>query len=124
MYAPAIFLAVLLLLTGLGVWLWLRHTRAALLHWAQSQGYDLVHYERRWLRMGPFIWKIFTGILVFRVVVKDTAGHSRRGYVGVGGGMLGFLRALLDRAVDVRWDDEGLLHRLVAGVRRRKGVGP
>jgi hypothetical protein len=76
---------------------------AILRRWAAASGYEIVHFEHRWFRVGPFWWRTSKGMAVFHVVVRDSAGRERSGFVRVGGWFWG----LWSDVAKVEWDDEG-----------------
>jgi hypothetical protein len=68
--------------------------------WAQTQGYELLSVERRSMFRGGFSWTTSKGQEVFRITIRDQDGHVRKGYVRVGGYVLG----QLSDNIDVKWD--------------------
>ena len=70
--------------------------------WAEAGGYQILNFERRYLRLGPFFFGTSKGQVVYRVTVQDQQGQIRRGYVRCGSYLLGVWS---DQA-EVRWDDK------------------
>ena len=75
---------------------------SSLLHqWAAENGYRIICREHRNFLKGPFFWTSTKGQTVYYVVVEDSGGNRRTGWVRCGGWWLG----LLSDNVEVRWDD-------------------
>jgi hypothetical protein len=89
--APVIFL-----------WIWhFRRSNSLLEQWAAKGGYRILSREHRALRKGPFLWNSTRGQAVYYVVVVDSDGDTRSGWVRCGGYWLG----MLSDHTEVRWDD-------------------
>jgi hypothetical protein len=74
----------------------------SLLHqWASQNEYRIIRQEYRTFFKGPFFWSSSKGQTVYYVVVEDSDGNRRRGWVRCGGWWFG----LLSDHVEVRWDD-------------------
>jgi hypothetical protein len=59
----------------------IHHARAAVRGALEQAGYQVVRMQRRTLRQGPF-WKTTTNSqVVFRVLVRETAGRQRTVWV-------------------------------------------
>jgi hypothetical protein len=69
--------------------------------WAEDQGYRIIRQEYRWFFKGPFFWTSSNGQTVYYVVIEDSAGSKRSGWVRCGGWWFG----LLTDKVEVRWED-------------------
>src|SRR5262245_57134799 len=82
--------------------MWWRCDRSnARLHqWAASNGHHVVRQEYRHLRKGPFFWTSSKGQSVHYVIVEDSNGSRRSGWVRCGGWWLG----LLSDHVEARWE--------------------
>jgi hypothetical protein len=91
---------VLLLLVVYFVW-FLRHSRLMLQRWATQNGFEIIHFELRWLFQGPFTGWSNKGQTVYRVKVRDRHGHERLGWILCGGIWSG----LFSNQVRVEWDD-------------------
>jgi hypothetical protein len=75
---------------------------SSLLHqWAAQNGYRIIRQEYRNFFKGPFFWTSTKGQTVYYVVIEDSGGNRRSGWVRCGGWWLG----LLSDNVEVRWDD-------------------
>jgi hypothetical protein len=98
--ALAVVAAVILAVGGI-VWR-VRRSSGILQKWAAAGGYELLQIERRFLRRGGFWWRTSEYQDVFRVLVRDSAGRERAGFVRVGGWFLG----LWSDDASVQWDDE------------------
>ena len=97
-FAAVAVLAVLVILS----FVWHFGRSSSLLHqWAAENGYRIVSQEYRNFFKGPFFWTSSKGQTVYYVVVEDSGGKRRRGWVRCGGWWLG----LLSDNVEVRWDD-------------------
>jgi hypothetical protein len=95
-----VFLGVAALVILTLVWHFGRSS--SLLHqWAAQNGYRIISQQYRNFFKGPFFWTSGKGQTVYYVVVEDSIGNSRRGWVRCGGWFLG----LLSNNVEVRWDD-------------------
>ena len=74
---------------------------SALLHaWAANNDYRVIRQEYRHFFRGPFLWTSTKGQAVYYVVIEDSAGASRSGWVRCGSWSFG----LLSDNVEVRWD--------------------
>jgi hypothetical protein len=69
--------------------------------WATQRGYRILRQEYCWFFRGPFFWTSSKGQTVYYVVLEDSAGSKRRGWVRCGSWWFG----LLSDKVEVRWDD-------------------
>jgi hypothetical protein len=69
--------------------------------WAEDQGYRIIRQEYRWFFKGPFFWTSSNGQTVYYVVIQDSAGSKRSGWVRCGGWWFG----LVTDKVEVRWED-------------------
>lgn len=93
-----ILVAVVVILTL--VWHFGR-SNSLLQQWATQNGYRIIRQEYRNFFKGPFFWTSAEGQTVYYVVLEDTAGNKRRGWVRCGSWWFG----LLSDNVEVRWDD-------------------
>ena len=73
-------------------------TKAMLEQWADTNGYEIVSSERRWLG-GSFWWKKSKNQVAYYVTIRTSEGHTRRGWVRCGSRLWG-----ADYA-DVKWDE-------------------
>ena len=69
--------------------------------WADGNQFQIVSKEYCWFFKGPFFWTSSRGQTVYRVVVEDSQGRSRSGYVRCGGFFLG----LFTDQIEISWDD-------------------
>jgi hypothetical protein len=94
----ALIVLFALLVAGL---VWWQHSKAdaILKQWALTSGVELVSAQNRYLRTGPFLLHS-PGLFVFRIVVRDSAGTQRAGWVRVGG----WLAGVLSDKTEVIWD--------------------
>jgi hypothetical protein len=93
-------LGAVAVLLGLTLW-WHFGRSSSLLHqWAEKNGFRIVRQEYRSFFKDPFFWTSSKGQTVYYVVVEDSAGTQRSGWVRCGGWWLG----LLSDNVEVRWD--------------------
>lgn len=69
--------------------------------WAGDNSFEILNYERRYVRRGPFFWTTSRGQVVYYVCVKAENGEIRSGWVRCGNWWLG----LWINEADVRWDD-------------------
>jgi hypothetical protein len=93
-----IALAVLVVLTM--VWHFGR-SNSLLNNWAAQNGYRIIRREYRTFFKGPFFWTSSKGQTVYYVVVEDSDGNKRSGWLRCGGSWFG----LLSDHTEVRWDD-------------------
>jgi hypothetical protein len=75
-------------------------SQSLMTHWAAQHGYQILHYEYRTFRRGPFFWTTSKGQTVYYVEVLDTQGKRRNGWLRCGGRFLG----LMSEQVEVRWE--------------------
>ncbi|WP_052573963.1 hypothetical protein [Haloferula sp. BvORR071] len=68
--------------------------------WARENGYRLMRADRCLFSKGPFFWGTSKSQIVFRVVVQDTDGMQRSGWVRCGS----WLGGLLSNKTEARWD--------------------
>ena len=74
----------------------------SLLHkWAAQNSYRIVRQNYRVFFKGPYFWTSPKGRTVYYVVVEDSDGNKRSGWVRCGSWWFG----LLSDNVEVRWDD-------------------
>lgn len=90
-------------IVALCVWgaLRLRRARAAVREAIRAGGDELVQMKQRWLRQGPFFWTTTRSQVVYRVVVRDSAGRQRTGWARWG--RTWFLEP--DTRLEFRWDE-------------------
>lgn len=97
---------VLPLVGGVLVFLvWWKYSRAKhLLHsWAEQNGFEILHAERRILRTGPFQWwRTSREQIIYFVRVRDGNGRERSAWVRCGGFLGG---VLLSNQTEVKWDE-------------------
>src|SRR5689334_9331920 len=98
-----VILIIVVAVIGIASWVWQSGRAEQLLqNWAAENGYQLIDYERRWLRMGPYFFFTGKGQVVYRVTIQQSDGTTRGGWVRVGGMFLG----LFSNNVDSQLDDE------------------
>ena len=83
------------------VWFYSR-SRSVLEQWAEENGFELLETDQRHLFRGPFFWTTTKGQSVYRVVVRDSSGRVRRGWVRCGSFWFGLMSS---KAME-KWDDE------------------
>jgi hypothetical protein len=93
-------LAALAAVMILSVWWHFGRSGSLLRQWAARNDYRIIRKEYRSFFKGPFFWTSTKGQVVYYVVVEDSAGASRSGWVRCGGWWFG----LLSDNVEVRWD--------------------
>jgi hypothetical protein len=93
----AIIPIVLLLIAGSSTWYFMR-TSSILQKWADDHGYRICRKRYCYFK-GPFFLSAGKRP-VYRVIVQDSTGRTRRGYVQCGSWALG----LTSDQVAVRWD--------------------
>jgi hypothetical protein len=93
-------LGAVAVLIWLGLWWHFERSSSLLRQWAANNGYRIVRQEYCHFFKGPFSWTSTKGQTVYQVVVEDSAGTRRRGWVRCGGWWLG----LLSDNVEARWD--------------------
>jgi hypothetical protein len=74
---------------------------AILNHWAARSGCEILQRNYAWLFAGPFFWTTNRSQMVFRVVVLDQFGTTRKGWVRCGSWWGG----ILTDAAEARWDE-------------------
>ncbi len=74
---------------------------AILRRWVFDNGYQLLHYERRYLRLGPFFFMTSRSQRVFYIEVNNQRGEYHTGYARCGSWWVG----LLSDKVEVRWNE-------------------
>ncbi len=69
--------------------------------WAAKNSYDLVEYELRWLKRGPFSWFSSAGQTIYHVKVFDqNTLSSKEGWVRCGS----FWGGLFSSKTEVKWE--------------------
>jgi hypothetical protein len=92
--------AAVAVLSMLTLW-WHFGRSSSLLHqWAAKNGYRIIRKEYRYFFRGPFTWTSTNTQTVYYVVVDDSSGISRSGWVRCGSWWFG----LLSDKVEVRWE--------------------
>jgi hypothetical protein len=76
-------------------------SNSILRRWADRHGYRILSKEFCVFDRGPFPWKSSKRQIVYRVLIEDSKGLRRRGYVLCGDRFRGFL----SDAAEVRWDE-------------------
>jgi len=99
------FLIVVAILAFAGfaifTWVWrFQRSDSLLRQWADQNGFRIISQEYRSVFTGPFFWTTSKGQTVYYVVVKDSDGNTRGGWVRCGGWFFG----LLSDNVDVSWE--------------------
>ena len=93
-------IAAVAVLIILSLW-WHFGRSSSLLHdWAENNEYRIIRQQYRYFFRSPFLWTSTKGQAVYYVVIEDSAGASRSGWVRCGGWWFG----LLSDNVEVRWD--------------------
>jgi hypothetical protein len=83
------------------VWWHFHASFSRLQAWADENGLVILRREYRTFFRGPFFWTSSKGQTVYRVTVRDKAGHVLDGWVRCGSWWWG----LLSPRVEVRWDE-------------------
>lgn len=78
--------------------------RRLLKRWAEENGFQILHSERRRLCAGPFTWTRTINQIVYLVQVRDREGRERSGWVQCGSHWDGW--GISDNQFEVRWKDE------------------
>ena len=94
-------MGLIVVIVPLSIWWHLSRSHELLESWASSNGFEIVHFERRWFRRGPYFWSTSKGLEVFHVTVTAPEGRTRDAFVRVGGYWMG----LFSSNVDSTWDD-------------------
>jgi hypothetical protein len=97
----AFALAAVAVIVVLGLMWHFGRSNSLLQQWAADNEYRILRQEYRTFFKGPFFWSSTKGQTVYYVVVEDSEGNKRRGWVRCGGWWFG----LLSNNVEVRWDD-------------------
>jgi hypothetical protein len=98
----SIFMVALVIFAIISGLLWQFGRSGSLLtKWAAENGYRIIRQEFRFFRKGPFFWTSTRGQAVYYVVIEDSAGNKRKGWVRCGSWWFG----LLSNNVEVRWDE-------------------
>jgi hypothetical protein len=80
-----------------GRWYWKRRVE----RWARDQGYSLVSFKGARFFEGPGRWRRNENMFTFRIVVRDSAGSERLGWLTFGS----FWSFWPTSRVDVRWGE-------------------
>ena len=88
-------------LVAVTIWWHFGRSNSLLHQWAEKGGYRIIRQEYRTFFKGPFFWTSTRGQTVYYVVVEDSEGNQRRGWVRCGGWWFG----LLSDNVEVRWEE-------------------
>lgn len=93
-------LLIIAVVAGSLYWRW-RRSQQMVKEWASQNGYSLLDADYALFFKGPFSLTTGKGQVVYRVVVLDRAGRTRRGWVRCGSWILGLLgdeiEAIMDR---------------------------
>jgi len=103
-FLPAIGeLLIIALVAASFVWFFVR-SKTLLQKWAAENGFQITHYERKWLFFtGPFKWWTTSrNQTVYFVRVRDRDGYERSGWVRCGSFFGG---VLFSDKTEVRWDE-------------------
>ena len=74
----------------------------ALQEWANKNGYKIIKSEYRWSRVGPYFWSAGSrSYRIFLVTLETSDGKIKKGWVRLGGFILG----LLSDKVEVKWEE-------------------
>src|SRR5687768_33489 len=80
---------------------WTRSRSTSIIEqWASENCFELLAYEQRFLRTGPFFFRHGKGHTVYHVTVRDAEGNVRSGYARCGG----WIGGLLSDKIVVEWD--------------------
>lgn len=96
----ALFVGAFAVLAVLAIVLHFGRSGSLLQQWAMKNDYQIIRQEYRSFFKGPFFWTSTRGQTVYYVVVEDSDGNRRSGWVRCGGWWLG----LLSDNVEVRWE--------------------
>jgi len=96
----ALVIAVLALFVAFMLYWRITRSQALLRQWAREHGYRLERFEFRMFRKGPFLWSSKQQV-VYRVLVTDTAGQTRHGWVRLGS----WFGGLFSEQVETQWDE-------------------
>jgi len=83
------------------IWYFYR-SKSLLQKWAAANGFEILHFELRELRRGPFLRSGSGKQAVYYVRIRNREGQARSGWVRCGG----FWSGLLGEKTEVKWDDE------------------
>jgi hypothetical protein len=95
------FIALIVVLVALPMGWHYGRSNSLLREWAAQNRYRIIRQEFRNFVRGPFCWTSTKGQTVHYVVVEDSDGNKRSGWVRCGSWWFG----LLSDKVRVRWDD-------------------
>lgn len=79
-----------------------RRSEAMMRKWAQQNNYRIVEAKIPMIGQGPFFWTTSRSQSVYRVVVQDSKGKTRSGWVRCGHWLFGMQR----EQTEVIWDEE------------------
>ncbi len=96
-----LFGGICILLIAHKAWFALR-SRTVLEQWAETNGYEILHAERRDFFLGPFFWTSPNGQTVYYVRVQDRVGLERSGWIRCGG----LWATFFSEEAEVRWEEE------------------
>jgi hypothetical protein len=98
---PALILLVIICIGGTIILRWnFKKTRQILGKWAKDNNYQILSSEHRIFTKGPFFWTSSRQQSVYYVVVRDSHGHEKSGWLRCGDYWFGML---IDR-VEVIWE--------------------
>ena len=97
----AFALAAVAVIVVLGLMWHFGRSNSLLQQWAADNEYRILRQEYRTFFKGPFFWSSTKGQTVYYVVVEDSDGNKRSGWLRCGGSWFG----LLSDHTEVRWDD-------------------
>lgn len=77
-------------------------SRELLEHWAEQNGYFILEAKYASLFRGPFFWTSSKGQTVYRVMVQERNGFTRRDWVRCGSWLWG----IWSKQAQASWDDK------------------
>lgn len=87
-------IVIIALIIVFGIIMTVLHSKSSMNHletWAAENGCMLLSYEKRYVRVGPYLFRKGRSQDVYYVTVRMSDGEVRSAYVRIGGAWLGMI---------------------------------
>lgn len=97
-------LAVVALVIFFVNWFYSSRSQSIIQNWANQNGFQLLRYQQKFFRTGPFRWwTIGRGQTIYTVIVRTPDGRDRSGWIRCGSFWSG---VYFSNDTEVRWETE------------------